>query len=55
LEGVDPAQKDESRYNLALSPYLTDGLCASIFTPAVPTSLTEVGFFDWEQSPQDRD
>jgi hypothetical protein len=55
LEGVDAAQMGESRYNYALSPYLADGLCAAIFTPTVPTSLTEVGFFDWEQLPQDWD
>jgi len=55
LKGVDAAQSGESRYNYALSPYLTDDLCAAIFTPTVPTSLTEVGFFDWEQSPQDWD
>jgi hypothetical protein len=53
LEGVDAAQKGESRYNYALSPYLTDDLCAAIYTPTVSTSLTEVGFFDWEQPPQD--
>ena len=53
LKGVDAAQRGESRYNYALSPYLTDGLCAAIFTPTVPTLLTEVGFFDSEQPPQD--
>jgi hypothetical protein len=35
--------------------YLTDGLCAAIYTPTVPTLLTEVGFFDWEQPTQDWD
>jgi hypothetical protein len=36
LEGVDAALRGESRYNYALSPYLTDGLCAAIFPPPCP-------------------
>jgi len=55
LAGVDAAQRGESRYNYALSPYFTDGLCAANFTPTALTSLAEVGFCDWEQPLQDRD
>ncbi len=52
LEGVDAAQRGESRYNYALSPYFTDGLCAAIFTPTVPTSLIEVGFLTGSSRPR---
>ncbi len=55
VEGVGPAHKDEPRYNYTRSPYFTDGLRAAIFISNVPTSLTEVDFFDWAHPPQDWD
>ncbi len=55
MEGVGPAHKDEPRYNYTRSPYFTDGLRAAIFISNVPTSLTEVDFFDWAHPPQDWD
>ncbi len=55
VEGVGPAHKDEPRYNDTRSPYFTDGLRAAIFISNVPTSLTEVDFFDWAHPPQDWD
>ncbi len=48
VAGVGTASKDMPRQNLTTDPYYTDGFRAALIFDAKPTSLTDIGFLQWE-------
>ena len=48
VAGVGAAPKDMPRQNLTTDPYYTNGFRAVLIFDAKPTSMTDIGFLQWE-------